>query len=246
MQLREATPGVSVLKKYRFGTARTARKELITHAVMPDLQKHMRRFRRILGGALVLCFLISFYPHVSCGGTENTNVIRNDGRYKGYYQARMPAFGLTLFLPADWSVSFSRSRFYQMIATGFGPNKLPVSIEVRSLTTGPMDPADKSRYAVVWYRSAPKNFPTWKFVNRGSIPGDQEGGYHMEGVFYTEKARYRRFGRLRFRHNRAYAVYYTVHDSKPALMRKFFEKLEGMHLYYKPVKYASGGQEKPK
>ncbi len=206
------------------------------------------RFRRIA----LLCFTVLFLPALTaCPSTGQSEL------GKQYYrQIDFQEYGIALSLPRDWNISVSRTpvRHYQVIATGFSPNNLPVTMEYRLVKLpGRYNPAQKNRFANGWYDAEFRNFSRWQYVSRGRFASDREGGYHFEGTFdrkgpengFKRKdvasrfrragVTYRRFGRLKFRGSQAHAIYYTAPDSSPDRMRAFFSYMDSLHRFYTPV-----------
>ena len=192
---------------------------------MPPIRS-LRLSARARRGFCILLALLAFLQFPACNSFDNNDNIKDTTK-----QVELPEFEISLFVPREWDISFSNGRFYPLIASGFGPNGLPATIEYRGLPTNPLDQASKALFAAGWYQAPPSNYTTWKYIRKGKIKGDTEGAYDFEGTFVRRETVYHRFGILRFRGKRVHGIFYTTVNTDVNAMRKFFQNIDALHTY---------------
>ncbi len=152
----------------------------------------------------------------------------------------LPELGVTLLLPGFWNITYSDRSFYQVVASGIGPNGSPSTFEFRSLPNRIRDTSAKVLFANGWYQSARDNYPTWVFIKRSQVAGDVEGTFEFDGRFENSGVTFRRLGKLRFREERVHAIYYTTHDRDASTALEYFEIVDSQHKFYRPSREGAG------
>ena len=173
---------------------------------------------------------------VTCGsGTVRVDNIK-------YRTVDLPEYGIKLVIPDFWEKT--PGSHFQFIASGNGPNKLPATIEYRGQQSGMKDDTGKALYAVGWYGAIQRNydqktddakFRDWKYKYKRKVSGDAEGQFEFEGTYRAGAIVYRKIGKLRFRGDRAHAIYYTAPDQDFRPVRRLFETIDAMHEFYPPT-----------